>query len=57
MPRRSVVRIGTGRALRAQEPYPTLLEDLAHDILRANRAPGIFMGSRLKAEAAAIAAR
>lgn len=44
-------------ALRQQEPYPALVVDHAHNILRANLALGTFMGFLLGAEAAAAAAR
>lgn len=44
-------------ALRQQEPYPALVVDQAHNILRANRALGALLGFLIGAEAAAAAAR
>lgn len=45
------------QALRQQEPYPALVVDHAHDILRANTALGRLMGFLVGAEAAAAAAQ
>lgn len=44
-------------ALRQQEPYPALVVDHAHNILRANRVFGLLVGFFLGAEAAAAAAQ
>jgi transcriptional regulator with XRE-family HTH domain len=44
-------------ALRQQEPYPAIVVDRAHNILRANRALGALMAFLVGAEAAAAAAR
>jgi transcriptional regulator with XRE-family HTH domain len=44
-------------ALRQQEPYPALVVDQAHNILRANRALGALLGFLIGAEAAAAAAQ
>lgn len=44
-------------ALRQQEPYPAIVVDRAHNILRANRSLGALMAFLMGAEAAAAAAQ